>query len=549
MRWHRALPKSMLCALSILLCGAALSAQQAPRQVEPGPDRKAGEGEGPFERLIIRGATMIDGAGAPAQGPVDIVIAGNRIEEIRSVGFPKVPIRDEGRPKGATREIDAHGMYVLPGFVDAHGHIGGAAQGTPAEYVYKLWLAHGVTTVRDPGSMNGVDWTLRERERSAQNKIVAPRIFVYVRPGADWQGGPINTPEAARQYVRWAAQKGVDGFKIISRGDPVFDPEIMAALIDEAKKHNLGTQSHLAQMGVARMNALDAARLGLGSMEHWYGLPEALLADRTVQDYPLDYNYNDEQHRFGQAGRLWKQAAPPGSEKWNAVMDELLKLRFTLDPTLTIYEASRDLMRSMRAEWHDRYTLPSLWQFYQPSRQAHGSYWFYWTTQDEIEWKHNYRLWMAFLNEYKNRGGRVTTGSDSGFIFKLYGFDYIRELELLQEAGFHPLEVIRAATLHGAELLHEPKGKRPEFGLVRPGLLADLVLVEENPLANFKVLYGTGAIRLNDQTGQVERAGGVKFTIKDGIIYDAKKLLREVEQIVEAARKKQPAAASSARSR
>ena len=62
---------------------------------------------------------------------------------------------------------------------------------------------------------------------------------------------------------------------------------------------------------------------------------------------------------------------------------------------------------------------------------------------------------MTFINEYKNRGGRVTTGSDSGYIYKLYGFDYIRELELLQEAGFHPLEVIRAATFHGAEALHE----------------------------------------------------------------------------------------------
>jgi len=302
-------------------------------------------------------------------------------------------------------------------------------------------------------------------------------------------------------------------------------------------------------MGVARMNALDAARLGLGSLEHWYGLPEALLADRTIQDYPADYNYNDEQHRFGQAGRLWKQAAAPGSEKWNAVMSEMLKLHFVLDPTLTIYEASRDLMRSMRAEWHERYTLPSLWQFYQPSRQAHGSYWFYWTTADEIEWKNNYRLWMTFLNEYKNRGGRVCTGSDSGFIFKLYGFDYIREFELLQEAGFHPLEVIRSATLWGAETLSEPKGKPIEFGIIRPGMLADLVMVEENPLANFKVLYGTGAIRLNDQTGEVERAGGVKYVIKDGIIYDAKRLLKDVEQMVEAAKKARTATAQDSRPR
>ena len=410
------------------------------------------------------------------------------------------------------------------------------AQGTPAEYVYKLWMANGVTTIRDPGSGNGVDWTLKERERSAGNKIVAPRIFVYASPGSGWDKGPINSPEAAREYVRWAKQKGVDGFKIIGNAQ-LFDPKVFAALTEEAKALSLGTTTHMPQTGVVQTNVLQAARMGLGSMEHWYGLPESLFADRVVQDFPLDYNYNDESHRFGQAGRLWKQAAPPGSKKWNDVMDELIKLGFTIDPTMTIYEASRDLARAMRAEWHDKYTLPSLWKFYQPSREAHGSYWFYWTTQDEIEWKNNYRLWMAFLNEFKNRGGRVTTGSDSGFIYKLYGFDYLREFELLQEAGFHPLEVIRSATYNGAELLSQQQNKPMEFGVLRPGKLADLVIVPENPLANFKVLYGTGAIKLNDQTNQVERVGGIKYTIKDGIIYDAKKLLNDVEKMVEAAKK------------
>ena len=81
-----------------------------------------------------------------------------------------------------------------------------------------------------------------------------------------------------------------------------------------------------------------------------------------------------------------------------------------------------------------------------------------------------------------------------------------------------------------------------DFGVLRPGKLADLVIVPENPLANFKVLYGTGAIKLNDQTNQVERVGGIKYTIKDGIIYDAKKLLSDVEKIVEAAKKQVQAA-------
>jgi imidazolonepropionase-like amidohydrolase len=511
-----------------------LIASTASAQVPFAPDRRADEGEGPFQRLIIRGATLIDGTGAPPVGPVDIVIEGNRIREVRSVGFPKVPIKPETRPQNATKEIDATGMYVLPGFIDLHGHSGGRDQGTPAEYVFKLWLAHGVTTVREPGCGNGVDWCVHERDRSARNAIVAPRLVPYVMTlRRNWDGGAIDSPEQARKFVQFAKAKGMEGLKIFAGGDPIFEPEILSALLDEAKKQGLGSTTHLSQLGVAQTNILDAARMGLRGMEHWYGLPESLFVSRTIQDFPTSFNYNDEQNRFGEAGRLWKQAAPPGSEKWNAVIDELIRLRFNIDPTLTIYEASRDLMRTMRAEWHDRYTLPSLWKFYQPSRAAHGSYWFDWTTADEIEWKNNYRIWMQFLNDYKNRGGHVTTGSDSGFIFKLYGFDYIRELELLQEAGFHPLEVVRSATMWGAEALN-----RSDIGVVRAGKLADLVLVDQNPLANFKVLYGTGWIRVNDTSGAVERAGGINYVMKDGILYDAKKLLRDVETMVSEAKKK-----------
>tara|TARA_B110000881_G_C18116305_1_gene289924 strand:- start:64 stop:522 length:459 start_codon:yes stop_codon:yes gene_type:complete len=141
---------------------------------------------------------------------------------------------------------------------------------------------------------------------------------------------------------------------------------------------------------------------------------------------------------------------------------------------------------------------------------------------------------MAFVNEYKNRGGRVTAGSDSGFIFQLYGFAYIRELELLREAGFHPLEVIRAATLNGAEAL----GMADIIGSVEVGKYADFVIVEENPLSNLKVLYGTGAIKLTEEN-EVVRVGGVKYTIKDGIIYDAKQLLKEVKMMVDEAKVKE----------
>jgi Amidohydrolase family len=506
----------------------------------PAPNRGTGEGLGPYHRLVIRGATLIDGTGAPAIGPVDIVIEQDRIVRIQGVGYAHLPIKEQGRPAKGDFEIDATGMYVLPGFINSHAHIADASQGKvgevpPAEYVYKLWLGHGITTVREAGSFNGLRWTLNERRRSAAHEIVAPRIVPYVGfpVEVDTPGG-VSTPEEARRWVDAVAAAGAEGIKFL--GSP---PDLMQAALAEAKLKHLRSACHHSQTAVARMNALDTSGWGLTSLEHWYGLPEALFTDRRVQDFPLDYNYSDESNRFGQAGRLWAQAAPRGSERWSQVIDTLKGRDFTLVPTFTIYEASRDLMREMRAEWHEEYTLPTLTRWYAPNREAHGAYWFNWTTADEIAWKKNYAIWMSFVNDYKNAGGRVAVGDDAGYIYKLFGFAYIRELELLQEAGFHPLEVVRAATLSGAELL----GMADRIGSVEAGKAADLVIVKENPLANFKVLYGTGALKLDDTTGKAVRVGGVRFTIHDGIVYDAPALLGDVKRMVAAAKQRETLAA------
>jgi hypothetical protein len=164
-----------------------------------------------------------------------------------------------------------------------------------------------------------------------------------------------------------------------------------------------------------------------------------------------------------------------------------------------------------------------------------------------VEWRNFYRVWMEFLNDYKNLGGRVSVGSDAGFIYSTPGFATITELELLQEAGFHPLEAIRAATLHGAETLFKPTGKPIEFGVVREGMLADLLISPENPVQNLKVLYGTGWIRLDDRTGQFGWDGGVAWTIKDGIVYDARRLMADVAAMVERQKRERGAATAGSR--
>ncbi len=415
-------------------------------------------------------------------------------------------------------------MTALPGFIDAHAHAGNPGQGlagpiTPPEYVFKLWLAHGITTVRDVGSILGLQWTVDHARRSEAGTITAPRIVPY----AMFPGTTITRADDAKAWVRAVRKNGAAGVKL--RGGT---REAMAAVYEETARLEMGTANHHDQNGVYHMDVLDSARLGLDSMEHWYGLPEAMFTDRTIQDYPPGYNYSDEQWRFGEAGNLWKQAAAPGSETWQATIRELIELDFTLVPTFSIYEANRDVMRARRADWHDEYTWPALAKFFQPDPRLHGSYHFDWTTSLEVAWRRNFNRWMAFVNDFKNAGGRVAAGSDAGFIFKLFGFAYIRELELLQEAGFHPLEVIQAATLNGAELI----GMADEIGAVTPGRQADIVLVKGNPVANFKLLYGTGHLYLDRDKGQVTRIGGIDHVIKSGVVYDAKKLLADVRAMV-----------------
>ena len=529
--------KRLLTALAVATAAAYVSV--AAQSLTPAPDRRSDEGRGPFKTFVVRGGILIDGSGAPPVGPVDIVIENNRIQSIRSAGTPGIPLRANRAPQNAEHELDATGMYVLPGFVSLHEHAGEAPKNPEAEYPYKLWLAHGVTTVVGVSLTNHA-LAVKERGRSSRNEIVAPRIVNFQRPGAGWDKGPVTNWETAFAWVDWAVANGIEGVKL-----GAYEPEIMKAVLDATRRHKLGSTAHLQQTGVAQMNALDAARLGLRTVTHFYGHFEALLKDHVVQPWPLDQINDDEQMRFGQVARLWDKIHTPGGPEWIAYLQEHKKLGTTFDPTMTAYAAGRDVMRMRNADWHARYTLPSLMDFYTPNRTNHGSYFFDWSLEDEVAWRNFYQVWFRLLNDYKKMGGRVTASADAAYIYNTYGFGNIHEMELLREAGFHPLEVIQAASYNPARTLAESWGKPLDRGVVRAGMLADLVIIDQNPLRNLKVLYGTGAVRLNDQTRQVERVGGIKYTIKDGILYDARKLLADVAAMVDKQRQSRKPTTSS----
>lgn len=505
---------------------AAMAARGYPA-VEPATTRD--RGIGPFKRMVLRNARVLDGTGAPPSGVYDIVVESGIITAVTLVGVPKTPINPSRRPPPGEYEIDCAGKLVTPGFVDCHVHIGTyyhAASGPmpPADYVYKLWLAHGITTVREMACMNGVGWTLEQREASASNRIAAPSIVAHAYfPAVDEFVKTIYTTDQARDWVRKVKDRGLDGLKFF--GAP---PAIMQAALEEAGKLGLRTGCHHAQMAVSRMNALKTAGWGLTSTEHFYGIPEAMFTDRAVQSYPVGYDFMDESLRYNSSSQNFIQAAEPGSQKWNDTLHKFLELGHAFVPTLAILEANRDLMRARRADWHDDYTHHTLWQYYQPHRGGHCSHWYRWTTTNEVQWREHFRRWMRFCNDYKNLGGRVCPGSDAGFVFQLYGFCYVRELEQMQEAGFHPLEIFRAATSEGAALL----GVDDVTGTIEVGKRADILIHRHDPLDDLKLLYGTGAMRLNDDTRQVEWHRGLEYTIKAGVIYDPAELLADVRAMV-----------------
>ena len=489
-----ALKKTISVLITLFFLAAAAAAQS--RGIEHG--RR-------YDRLVIRNVTLIDGKGTPARGPLDVVVENNKIAAVGAA-------RDSAAYAKEDHVLDGTGMSLLPGLIDAHVHLQDERAGVPQpfEYSYKLWLACGITTVRDVGS--DAQKTLVERERSQDGTLIAPRLYIYIVASG-------QTPDEIRRSVQSIKARGGDGVKIFG-----LDRDLMQACLDEAHKLGLRVAHHSA---VEETDAWDDAALGATSIEHWYGIPDAALDGS--QNFPPSYNFNNESDRFRYAGRLFREADP---EKLGKVLDAMIAKGVAWVPTFVIYEANRDLLRAQNQPWFKDFLHPALERYFRPNPANHGSFHFNWTTTDEIFWKENYRLWMKAVREFARRGGLVGAGDDAGFIYEMYGFSLIRELELLQEAGFHPIDVLQCATGNNARIL----GLEDKLGRVRPGWLADLILVDENPLANLKFLYPTGVEDLKD--GRIVRRGGVRWTIKDGVVFDAPRLLGEVKAMVSAARGK-----------
>ncbi len=458
---------------------------------------------GKYDRLLIKNVLLIDGKGTPMRGPNDVIIENNRILAVTSTK------KGESAYANEKHILDGSGMYLLPGLINNHVHLH-KRENLPADYLYKLWLACGITTVRDVGSDN--ESSLMDRKSSADGKLIAPRILIYmVVRDKDTKG--------AIEQVRKYKKMGADGIKIFG-----MDKDLMQAVMNESNALGMKVAHHV---GVEETDIHDDMAMGVATIEHWYGIPDGAL--KGSQNFPSWYNYNNENDRFRWAGSLWKEADP---ERLENILKGMVENQVAWIPTFGIYEANRDLVRAQNQPWFKDYLHPVLENYFAPSPKRHGSYHWNWTTTDEVNWKENYKLWMRAVKDFAEMGGLVGAGEDAGFIYMMYGFTYIRELELLHEAGLHPIDVIMSATGSNAKIL----GFEDQIGRIKQGSLADLILVEGNPLENLKYLYPSGITVVED--GEVKTKGGVKWTIKDGIVYDAVQMREEVKQMVQEARNK-----------
>ena len=483
---------------------------------------------GPYNRLVIRGAMVIPGHGGPPAGPYDIVIERNVITQM--IPFDPVTAERRGdtdRPTG-DRVIDGIGKFVMPGMIDLHTHIRTAPQEN--EYAWYLRLAHGVTTMVNAPD-RGLDSALYQQKRSQDNSILAPRMFPIWGWGANtsYKREQLEDPTMAPEIAREMVSKGA---RVVSLGDVTWDTTLFGAVAKAIWAAGGITTIHLPPSTIAVVNAVKAACLGATMIEHHYGYAESAL-NRQTQDFVRTYSFDNENDRFRAAGSVWLEA--DRARLLSQVADSLVKCGATMLPTRVVYEANRDFIRSSSLPWLEKYTHQSLINWNLPNPAYHGAFHYDWTSDDEYYWTYAFRLWGDLIAEFNKRGGRVAYGTDDNYIWATPGFSAIRELQLLRETGMHSLEVLKAATRNSAETLREPR-----LGLVRPGYLADLIIVDGNPAYNLKFLYAFGDLTI-DKDRKMFRTKGIVHTIKDGIVIENARLMTEVERMVTKSKQGVPA--------
>ena len=403
------------------------------------------------QTLVLEGGTLIDGTGRNPISDAVIVIEGSRIKAVGSRG--RVPY-----PANA-RVIRTEGRTILPGLIDAHVHL--------RDYMPPMFLRYGVTTVAD--THDPTEWSLAQRDAINSGRIRGPRTFVSGERAANTLEGdppsvPLKTVDEARAYVRKLIALGVDVIKV----DSSLSYDQLRAVVEEATKAGLSVVGH-------SQNIRKAAAAGLKYMEHTNTLTEAILdamgrtaratsdqrgADIALMDptrFPplIDFMVKQGVYVNPTLAAQWRSSTPRGAE-WAAAAVQIVK-----DPGLAFVPAD------VRESW----TRPD---GRAPNREG-------------------YAKMAEFVRKYAEAGGKVVSATDAGF---MPGLSMHYEMQMLSDIGVPPMKVIQGATLWGAEAI----GKAKNLGSIEPGKLADIVVVEGNPLADIAT---TKNVRMVIKDGQV----------------------------------------------
>lgn len=444
------------------------------------------------ESIAFVHTTAIDPVAGSSRQDQTIIISGDRIVSISQAPAPP-----------DARVIDGRGKYLIPGLCDMHVHIAGVTADArwSRQTLLPLLIANGVTTVRDMGG--DLEALQGWRKDIESGQLIGPRIYC---PGPMLDGGKseppslraISTPDEGRAAVRDLKSKGADFIKVLSR----LDRETYFAVADESKKEGMTFVGHVPNS----IRAREASAAGQKSIEHIFY--SNLTFDCSVQETELRQKSTEARAKGDNVAAAAARDAANASfspEKANALWQTFVHNNTWVVPTLVAMRKigqQRELARKAPAEL--RYLPSALRKNWAP---------------EEIEKQVSEKVasWYVaqFQNDVKiarsmhNAGVQMMAGSDSLDPFNFPGPSLHEELQLLTEVGFTPLQALQAATSQPARFLN-----LPDLGTLRPGAMADLLLLEADPLANIASTRKIAAVVVrgrylsrNDLDRLLEQAG------------------------------------------